>query len=57
MNFDEQRDEEMTACLGKHSHKAVQWYLLTKLEHFTKEELGATVNGFTREANRSPNEK
>lgn len=39
--------QNITTCLRKHSHKASQSYLLTKLECFTKEELGITVAHWT----------
>lgn len=36
--------QKVTTCLRKHSYKATQCYLLTKLELFTKQELGTTAN-------------
>lgn len=36
---------QKVTCLRKHFSKASQCYLLTKLEPFTKQELGTTVNG------------
>lgn len=37
--------QKVTTRPSKYSYKASQCYLLTKLEPFTKEELGITMNG------------